>query len=68
MRIGMVCPYSFSVPGGVQAHVAELAAVFIDRGHHVSVIARPTVTRTYPTTSSPAARRSRSPTTARCRG
>ncbi|GAB23569.1 mannosyltransferase PimA [Gordonia polyisoprenivorans NBRC 16320 = JCM 10675] len=35
----MVCPYSFSVPGGVQAHVAELAAVFIDRGHHVSVIA-----------------------------
>ncbi|UZF58673.1 glycosyltransferase family 4 protein [Gordonia polyisoprenivorans] len=39
MRIGMVCPYSFSVPGGVQAHVAELAAVFIDRGHHVSVIA-----------------------------
>lgn len=39
MRIGMVCPYSFSVPGGVQAHVAELAAVFIERGHHVSVIA-----------------------------
>ena len=25
MRIGMVCPYSFDVPGGVQAHVLQLA-------------------------------------------
>lgn len=39
MRIGMVCPYSFDVPGGVQAHVVELAQVFIERGHFVSVIA-----------------------------
>ncbi|MCX5045319.1 glycosyltransferase family 4 protein [Aldersonia sp. NBC_00410] len=39
MRIGMVCPYSFDVPGGVQAHVAELAAVLIERGHRVSVLA-----------------------------
>ncbi|MGV9671114.1 glycosyltransferase family 4 protein [Gordonia sp. NPDC003504] len=38
MRIGMVCPYSFDVPGGVQAHVVELAQVFIERGHFVSVI------------------------------
>ncbi|HNP57762.1 MAG TPA: glycosyltransferase family 4 protein [Gordonia sp. (in: high G+C Gram-positive bacteria)] len=39
MRIGMVCPYSFDVPGGVQAHVVELAQVFIERGHDVSVLA-----------------------------
>ncbi|MDG3011357.1 glycosyltransferase family 4 protein [Rhodococcus sp. D2-41] len=39
MKIGMVCPYSFDVPGGVQAHVAELAQVFIARGHEVSVLA-----------------------------
>ena len=39
MKIGMVCPYSFDVPGGVQAHVAELAEVFIQRGHRVSVLA-----------------------------
>ncbi|WP_072751290.1 glycosyltransferase family 4 protein [Rhodococcus maanshanensis] len=39
MRIGMVCPYSFDVPGGVQAHVVELASVLIERGHKVSVLA-----------------------------
>ncbi|MEE4022910.1 glycosyltransferase family 4 protein [Gordonia sp. PKS22-38] len=39
MRIGMICPYSFDVPGGVQAHVVELAQVFIERGHEVSVLA-----------------------------
>ncbi|MFW0794547.1 glycosyltransferase family 4 protein [Gordonia sp. CPCC 205515] len=39
MKIGMVCPYSFDVPGGVQAHVVELARVFIERGHEVSVLA-----------------------------
>ncbi|MFT4125472.1 MAG: glycosyltransferase family 4 protein [Gordonia sp. (in: high G+C Gram-positive bacteria)] len=39
MRIGMICPYSFDVPGGVQAHVVELAQVFIERGHFVSVLA-----------------------------
>lgn len=35
----MVCPYSFDVPGGVQAHVVELASVLIERGHRVSVLA-----------------------------
>ena len=35
----MVCPYSFDVPGGVQAHVLQLAAVLRDRGHEVSVLA-----------------------------
>ena len=39
MRIGMVCPYSFDVPGGVQSHVLQLAEVMHDRGHVVSVLA-----------------------------
>ena len=39
MRIGMVCPYSFDVPGGVQAHVLQLAEVLRARGHTVSVLA-----------------------------
>ena len=39
MKIGMICPYSFDVPGGVQAHVIELAEVFIGRGHEVRVLA-----------------------------
>ena len=25
VRIGIVCPYSFDVPGGVQYHVSDLA-------------------------------------------
>lgn len=39
MRIGMVCPYSFDVPGGVQSHVLQLAAVMRARGQEVSVLA-----------------------------
>ena len=39
MKIGIVCPYSFDVPGGVQFHVRDLAEVLIDRGHQVSVLA-----------------------------
>lgn len=39
MRIGMVCPYSFDVHGGVQAHVLQLAEVLRERGHEVSVLA-----------------------------
>ncbi len=39
MRVGMVCPYSFDVPGGVQAHVLQLAEVFRSQGHVVSVLA-----------------------------
>ena len=39
MRIGMVCPYSFDVPGGVQSHVLQLAEVMHERGHEVSVLA-----------------------------
>ena len=39
MRIGIVCPYSFDIPGGVQFHVRDLAEVLIDRGHEISVLA-----------------------------
>ena len=39
MRIGMVCPYSFDVPGGVQSHVLQLAEVMTELGHEVSVLA-----------------------------
>ena len=39
MRIGIVCPYSFDVPGGVQFHVRDLAEHLIARGHDAQVIA-----------------------------
>jgi phosphatidylinositol alpha-mannosyltransferase len=39
MRIGMVCPYTFDVPGGVQAHVRGLAEALLRLGHDVTVLA-----------------------------
>ena len=39
MRVGLVCPYSFDVPGGVQNHVRDLARVLTSRGHQVGVLA-----------------------------
>src|SRR5262245_14940315 len=39
MHIGIVCPYSFDVPGGVQRHVHDLAEALLVQGHHVSVLA-----------------------------
>ncbi len=39
MRVGLVCPYSLDVPGGVQNHVRDLATVLADRGHDVGVLA-----------------------------
>lgn len=39
MKIGIVCPYSFDVPGGVQGHVIDLAKALLARGHEVSVLA-----------------------------
>jgi phosphatidylinositol alpha-mannosyltransferase len=39
VRIGIVCPYSFDVPGGVQNHVRDLAETLIELGHQVSVLA-----------------------------
>ena len=39
MRVGIVCPYSWDIPGGVQAHVRDLAEKLIALGHTVSVLA-----------------------------
>lgn len=39
MKIGIVCPYSWDIPGGVQAHVRDLAEHLIGHGHDVSVLA-----------------------------
>lgn len=39
MRIGIVCPYSWDIPGGVQAHVRDLAEKLLELGHTVSVLA-----------------------------
>lgn|SRR5690625_527055 len=39
MRIGIVCPYSWEVPGGVQIHVRDLTEALQERGHVVSVLA-----------------------------
>jgi phosphatidylinositol alpha-mannosyltransferase len=39
MRIGIVCPYAWDIPGGVSAHVNDLAQALIRMGHFVSVLA-----------------------------
>ncbi|GAB3663845.1 glycosyltransferase family 4 protein [Streptomyces sparsus] len=39
MRIGIVCPYSWDVPGGVQFHIRDLAEHLLRLGHEVSVLA-----------------------------
>ena len=39
MRIGIVCPYAWDSPGGVVAHVHDLARVLQRMGHVVSVLA-----------------------------
>ncbi|SFP38519.1 Phosphatidylinositol alpha-mannosyltransferase [Geodermatophilus dictyosporus] len=38
MRIGLVCPYRWDVPGGVQYHVRDLAETLRGLGHHVEVL------------------------------
>jgi phosphatidyl-myo-inositol alpha-mannosyltransferase len=38
MRIGLVCPYQWDVPGGVQYHVRDLAETLRGMGHHVEVL------------------------------
>ncbi len=38
MKIGIVCPYAWDVPGGVQAHIRDQAETLIEMGHDVSVI------------------------------
>ncbi len=39
MRVGLVCPYSLDVAGGVQAHALDLARALQGLGHHVDVLA-----------------------------
>ena len=39
MKIGFVSPYAWDVPGGVQAHIRDLAQFYRKQGHEVSVLA-----------------------------
>ena len=69
MRIGLVCPYTWEVPGGVREHVSGLAEALIDLGHDVSVIAPADDDDDLGrTTSCPPGARCRCPTTARWPG
>jgi len=38
LKIGIVCPYSWDTPGGVQAHIRDLTEFLIASGHTVSVL------------------------------
>jgi phosphatidylinositol alpha-mannosyltransferase len=48
LRIGIVCPYSWGVPGGVQNHIRDLAEFLINNGHHVEVLAPATESEDLP--------------------
>ena len=39
MRVGLLCPYSLSIPGGVQGQVLGLARALRRRGHEARVLA-----------------------------
>ena len=39
LRVGLVCPYSFEAPGGVQNHVLGLARHLLEQGHEPYVLA-----------------------------
>ena len=39
MRVGLICPYSLSVPGGVQGQVLGLARELRRRGHEIRILA-----------------------------
>jgi phosphatidylinositol alpha-mannosyltransferase len=39
MKIGLISPYAWDVPGGVQAHIRDLAFHYLDQGHQISVLA-----------------------------
>jgi phosphatidyl-myo-inositol alpha-mannosyltransferase len=38
VKIGIVCPYAWDVPGGVSAHIRDQAETLMEMGHDVSVI------------------------------
>ena len=48
LRIGIVCPYSLDVPGGVQSHVLDLARALRQIGHDVQVLAPGDETSAHP--------------------
>jgi phosphatidyl-myo-inositol alpha-mannosyltransferase len=56
LRVGIVCPYSLDVPGGVQAHVVGLAAALERLGHTVDVLAPAAWTTPVPEFVTPAGR------------
>ena len=39
MKIGIVCPYDWAVPGGVSIHIRDLALELMSRGFEVNVLA-----------------------------
>ena len=39
LRVGLVCPYSWSAMGGVQVHIADFAEELRARGHEPSILA-----------------------------
>ena len=39
MKIGIVCPYDWAVPGGVSIHIRDLALELMSRGYEVNVLA-----------------------------
>ena len=39
LRVGIISPYSFETPGGVQLHIRDFAQQLLKRGHQVQVLA-----------------------------
>lgn len=39
LKVGIISPYSFETPGGVQLHIRDFAKQLISRGHDVEVLA-----------------------------
>lgn len=39
MRVGLISPWAWDVPGGVRQHIADLAAALRDHGHEVRILA-----------------------------